>query len=243
MKPLIIILQNPSSFEIRSVLSAILISDKFTYLRSTIEDLTSFKDALIAGAMPIGSVEFVRLAMQVAGIIEPENISYPTGCDKYLCRKIVKTTLGNIENKKCFIKPVLTKQFTGCIFNPCGLNSEIDVLPLFTQIWISEIVEFKSEWRYYIKNHKIIGYSQYHQTNESIDKPNIDIVNEFISQKLAGNYYCADFGVLQNGETALIEVNDAWAIGLYVESISSKQYLDFLWGRWSEIQLNRIFYE
>jgi hypothetical protein len=44
-----------------------------------------------------------------------------------------------------------------------------------------------------------------------------------------------DIGVLSDGRTVLVEVNDAWAIGLYSKALDSKEYLQFLWKRWQTI--------
>ena len=37
------------------------------------------------------------------------------------------------------------------------------------------------------------------------------------------------------GKTVLVEVNDAWAIGLYGRALDPKDYLNFLGNRWKTI--------
>lgn len=46
--------------------------------------------------------------------------------------------------------------------------------------------------------------------------------------------YCLDVGVLDTGETALIEINDAFSCGSY--SMSAETYGDLLTTRWDELK-------
>lgn len=46
--------------------------------------------------------------------------------------------------------------------------------------------------------------------------------------------YAIDFGVLTTGETALIEVNDAFAIGAY-DNVPGDLYLMMLKARWNQL--------
>ena len=45
--------------------------------------------------------------------------------------------------------------------------------------------------------------------------------------------YEIDFGVLANGVTALVEMNEGFALGAY--DIDRKNYTDLIWNRWEEI--------
>ena len=57
------------------------------------------------------------------------------------------------------------------------------------------------------------------------------MVKDFINNPKA---YCIDVGILDNGETALIEINDAFSIGKY--SMSNEVYAELLITRWNEIK-------
>lgn len=48
--------------------------------------------------------------------------------------------------------------------------------------------------------------------------------------------FALDVGVLATGQTALVEVNDAWAIGLYENALSPSEYYRFLISRWDSIR-------
>lgn len=55
--------------------------------------------------------------------------------------------------------------------------------------------------------------------------------------EIASNVFChgfaMDVGVLASGETSLVELNDAWAIGLYDQSITPIAYFFWLLKRWT----------
>lgn len=48
--------------------------------------------------------------------------------------------------------------------------------------------------------------------------------------------YCLDVGVLSTGETALIEVNDGFSVGMY--GMSKELYAELLQTRWKELVEN-----
>jgi hypothetical protein len=50
----------------------------------------------------------------------------------------------------------------------------------------------------------------------------------------APSAYALDVARLQDGSTVLVEVNDAWALGLY-RGLAPRDYAAMLWTRWSEI--------
>ena len=49
--------------------------------------------------------------------------------------------------------------------------------------------------------------------------------------------YCLDAGVLSTGETALIEVNDAFSVGIY--NMPKNVYAELLITRWNELKVNK----
>jgi len=81
-------------------------------------------------------------------------------------------------------------------------------------VFISDIVNFKSEYRYYIINKNIRGMCHYSGMKLI---PDINIVNkmvEHMGNKLGGSYIL-DVGILSTGETALVEVNIGFSFGNY----------------------------
>lgn len=241
-----IILQNISSYETRAVQNAAMLLDDVHCLRSAIEDLTQHAAHLRQGAMPVGSVEFVRAAMSVAGFTEPVNMSYPPQALKFLRRQVQRRHAGEVIGH-WFIKPVATKQFTGFVFdtmaNPRHLNAhDREQYDLFMamdpneEVWVSEVVSFMGEWRYYIVDGRIVGSARYDPDGpDDICAPQEQEVLRCVQDLAIEHPYAIDFGVLTNGESALVEINDAWSIGLYAGALSARDYYAFLQQRWNNL--------
>ena len=80
----------------------------------------------------------------------------------------------------------------------------------------------------------ILGSARYDsEGHDDAPSPCLDVVRACVATMGLGHPYVLDFGVLANGETALVEANDAFAIGLYRGALSPRQYLAFLQARWS----------
>ena len=200
--------------------------------------------------LPIGTVEFIRKAMSLAGIAEPPNFSYPETLRRYLHRTLNQRPAGAILGH-WFIKPIMTKTFTGFAFdislgNPDHLSfhdrDQYNVflsLPPETPVWISEPVTWLSEFRYYVIEGEVRGEGRYDDAPDETPAPDIAIVKE-MARACAGVQGAAaafslDVGVLDTGETALVECNDAWALGYYKGTLSHRDYILMLWKRWEQL--------
>ena len=242
----IVILQNPATYETRSVLSACMLHDGFTPVHSTYNQLDHYKEDLLDGAVPVGSVEFVRRAMSLAAVIEPASMSYPEQARTYLKRKVwqedVERLIGPV-----FVKPVATKSFNGFIFDARTDISDLSEhdqeqrrklmrLPNGTKVWASTPVVWASEWRFYIEEGCIRGVARYDENEpDGLAPPDRDLAERCVRSMNLSHPYAMDLGVLSSGETALVEVNDFWAIGLYGKSLHPLVYLRMLCSRWAEM--------
>lgn len=245
-----------ASFEGRAVVQAALSRD-IVVEQVSIDDLAARRLSLRAGTvLPVGSVEFVREAMSVAGVNEPLCMSYPQVLCDHLLRDVRKQAVGDAlaTPRPLFVKPVSTKLFTGFVFRPDATDEmtaqdreSLDVLRSLrasSHVWVSEPVEFVSEWRYYVKHGRILGAGRYDQDGED-DAPIPDpVVVEAGANTLATHgrlsAFALDYGVLADGRTALVEVNDFWALGLYRGTLSVGDYLSMLCVRWQEILRSRL---
>jgi hypothetical protein len=205
-------------------------------------------------AMPVGSVEFVRSVMHDRGLDEPASISYPAALAAFYGRSIWKTRLDDARAVPgpVFVKPVETKRFTGFVYTRDMPATEYDEhdgaqllamhsLPPGTQVWCAEPVKFVSEWRYYVLAGEVIGAARY-DPDGADDAPGpskavLDLAIVQMSAARAPTAYGIDLGVLSDGRTSIVEVNDAWALGRYGNSVSPRDYLRLLWARWREITL------
>lgn len=228
--PKIIILQKgyPSPVENSAVIVTCAQND-IDLIRQSYETIAPIKNAL-----PVGSVEFIRRYMELSDIKEPENISYPDGFKEYYKRNIAKI-LSKDTPWDVFVKPVRTKDFNGFVNTKPKYNLDRDILYGRSQeVWISDIVEFLAEWRVYISNYRVIGIARYDDRDEEYeDNLALLFANELAEMKVI-KYGSIDVGLTKNGYS-IVECNDAWSLGLYKGSISQRDYISMLWGRWQEL--------
>ena len=188
-----------------------------------------------------GDVDTMFTAMKQLNINYEYN-DYPKCLNKYLHRKIWESSIKDIKTelfneyiiKPIFIKPKnKLKKFTGFIIKSIDDLNKINNAGDNTKIICSEPVNFISEYRCPVINGEIKDLCYYSgDSNINIDKSIVPkMVKEFVNSPKA---YCIDVGVLSSGETALIEVNDAFSIGIY--SMSKEVYAELLITRWNELK-------
>jgi hypothetical protein len=79
----------------------------------------------------------------------------------------------------------------------------------------SEVVEFESEWRCFVLEGRVLDVRRYKGTFRS----------------------SVDLGVLTDGRTAIVEVNDGYSLGAY--GLAAAHYAQLLQARWREIVAGR----
>ncbi|TXI25572.1 MAG: DUF4343 domain-containing protein [Roseateles sp.] len=255
-------LSNPSS-EARAVRQAGLMLDlpvQMVGIDQLVDQPAFFKGMLASGALPVGSVEFLRTAMEVAGIREPEPMSYPPALRPFLGRWLQSMPVGRVQGT-WFVKPTQTKLFTGFVWHASrdqmaaaesGIYGEHDAeqlrvlqaLPPETPVWVAEPVHFLCEWRYYVLEHQVIGAARYDADGlDAAPEPDTHVLKAAIAamqrkgrgECVQPTAYALDLGVLPNGQTVLVEANDAWALGLYGGGPAPRPYLTMLTARWSQL--------
>lgn len=166
-----------------------------------------------------------------------KEIDYPEQLQSFLKRKVWESTINEIykdkKNWNIFVKPKTeTKLFAGKV-----VRSELDFVGMIyedkdIEVLCSELVNFKTEWRCFIRYKEILDIRRYNGDWDT--KINVKIVKDaieaFSSQPAA---FALDFGVNENNETILVEVNDGHSLGTY--GLSSSNYAKFLSARWSEL--------
>ena len=187
--------------------------------------------------------------MTFTGIAEPENLSYPRVLQPYLHRSVEQRDAGTVLGL-WFVKPVDTKAFTGFVFdtldNPDHLScrdraqyNAFLALDPRSRVWVSEPVSWVSEVRYYVLDGEILGEGRYDDGPDDAPLPDPAVVQEMASRFSASRgapvAFALDVGVLEDGSTALVEVNDAWALGFYSGTLAPRQYVQMLWRRWQQL--------
>jgi hypothetical protein len=99
-------------------------------------------------------------------------------------------------------------------------------------IIISEIVNIISEYRCYVMEGKLIGIKHY--LGDVRKFPNVELIDEMIkfykNQPIA---FAIDLGITNEGNTILIEINDAWSLGNY--GLENNLYASMLAKRWHQL--------
>ena len=181
-----------------------------------------------------GSIPFVHTALRQLGRPVPIPNDYPEGSECYLHRNITYGTKVNIVQGKLplFIKPAKSlKMFTGFVCDDID-DYRLRGVHNNTQLMFSNVVNWVSEWRYYCSTKSI--YEGSHYSGNSSIRPDPYTVHEIIqmlgpSSSLDAKVF--DIGVLDTGETALVEINDAYSVGYY-DGVSPMHYQSMISRRW-----------
>lgn len=186
----------------------------------------------------VGGIGNVRKRLEILGFKRNQGeIDYPSSLSQYFGRKIWTTTIQelfkNSQDWNVFIKPKdITKKFVGKVVKEykdfIGLiehNEDIN-------IWCSEIIDFVTEWRCFIRYGEILDIRRYKGAWDT--KLDLSIVESAVKDYGdAPAAYGMDFGNDKEGIMRLVEINDGHSLGTY--GISSLNYAKFLSARWSEL--------
>lgn len=130
-----------------------------------------------------------------------------------------------------FVKPQRTKLFDGI---PVTDNSHLYYFKGLNNVWVwvSPLVEIKSEWRAYIHHGKIVQCTNY--SGDFRVSPSYPYIGSLIDvYHPAPIAYTIDVAVLADGTCDVIEFNDFWAIGSY--GLNCVTYAEMIRNRYYEI--------
>lgn len=196
--------------------------------------------------VPVGTVEFVEEFARVMNLTLPTPLSsFDEELQPYLLRNVREGTIKEALAHE-FVKPRnKVKLFTGCSRSslPGGIDED-------EPVWIIENVPFESEFRFYmhelaIRGAEVYGWARYDDLGVINPEPDVGLVEDIartLSEIGAPNAYSIDIGWRPDIERyCLIEINDAWALGLYNNTDKQsnpptmQQYADMLYSRWVQI--------
>ena len=182
-----------------------------------------------ADYIPVGTVEYVNEYCRVKNITPPTNISYPVELVKFLNRSVWQSSYSFAKEYQ-FVKPRNTKVFTGAVKKDIEETVKDD-----EPVWISDPMTFTAEFRFYIIENHIAGYSRYDDGDDNI-QPDINTVQQMITEYTKSPIgYVLDVGPVDN-KTVLIEVNDGWSLGYYPwGTMTTDKYVELITKRWCEI--------
>lgn len=164
--------------------------------------------------IPIGSIEFVHAFYKHhygVSDLKPINIPEELLSLKYLQRKIFdeKTVQGEGKDKQVFVKSAdKLKSFTDFL--------KVKDIPTGKKLFISEVVDFISEWRAFVYRGQLLDVRCY--SGNFRVSPDYSVIESMIEDfKNSPIAYTLDVGVIdKNGEkTVVIEVHHFYSCGLY----------------------------
>lgn len=103
------------------------------------------------------------------------------------------------------------------------------------KIWCSDVVVWRSEWRVFVIDDRVVGQRHYAGEPWTLPAPNVvtECVGLLAAEPNRPDAYAIDFGILDRGATALVERNDGFSIGSY--GLATENYADLLIARWTQL--------
>lgn len=209
----------------------------------TVKDL--FEDTIPADKDNIvtGHIDQCRRYVKKITGKEPKNLDYPNELLPFMKRKFWKSTLSEIYNQysgnelpnPLFVKSVDQKKITGFVCNNFNdFVTNCSGHDKSTEVYVSEVLNFVSEFRTYIHRHDIVGSFRY--KGDWAISPNRKIVENMLYE-LRNAYmpiaYSIDVGITDTNETVLIECNDGFALGNY--GLNTRVYAEMNRDRWYQM--------
>jgi hypothetical protein len=160
----------------------------------------------------------VTQALQQLEIPVPEPNDYPASLKAFLHRKIWESTVGAV--------------IEGLMQDDAGFfEGASRRLP----VYCSDPVEWKSEFRTYVVRGRIVG--TLHYWGDAAVRPDQEVIFRGVetlqNSGEATAAYGIDFGVLADGKTALMELNDGFGLGSY--GLADDLYTELKLTRWEEL--------
>ena len=188
-------------------------------------------------AIVCGNLGDVWAALAMINREVPEPLDYPDHLDWMLGRDIQRVTLEHVRGlvTQKHVKPVKQKLFGGFVFDPLDPRSRLAVACCAdeTPCFVSDEVEFVSEYRCFFKHDQPIGVRHYRgDAFTSLDKSVYNKALKCCKGKMP-NSFCLDMGVTASGETLLVEATEGYAVGSY--GLAGLVYARFLETRWAQL--------
>ncbi|NOJ97282.1 ATP-grasp domain-containing protein [Corallococcus coralloides] len=196
------------------------------------------RDALVAGDVPT-----VLGALKQLGIPAPETHDYPPSLSSFLHRRVWRSTVRDLKaavlheaGPPVFAKPHgRRKRFTGHVFASVDDLLYLERASESTEIVCSEVVRWQSEFRVFVVHGSVVGTRHYagdpsYRVDEGQVRRAVQLLEE-AGEGTAG--YAVDFGVLESGQTAIVEWNDGFSLGAY--GLGQGPYTDLTLARWLEL--------
>ncbi len=188
-----------------------------------------------------GDMDVMHGAMKQLGIEPPAPNDFPASLQPWLHRKVWRASIRSLEQaleqgREVFAKPAgRRKRFTGRVFTSPGDRYYLAGTSAQEPLWCSDIVRWLSEFRVYVVAGEVVSIHSYDgDASVGLDESSLrEAIAAFTASGEAPAAYGIDFGVLDSGETALVEANDGYSLGAY--GIDAEPYTRLLFTRWQQL--------
>ena len=197
-------------------------------------------EGLLRSDIIVGWIGNVKKGLINLGIEPPKELDYPESLRKYLGRKVWLDKMNRIatahDEWPVFVKPVAGKQFVGKLVKGVGDMIGMGEQGVDRDIWCSDPMDFKSEWRTFVRYGQMLDSRCY--KGDFRVSPDWSVVEEAIKAYTdQPASFTMDVGpVLQEDgtyKTCIVEVNDGYAMGGY--GLFPTQYAKMISARWCEM--------
>ncbi|MEL6735103.1 MAG: ATP-grasp domain-containing protein [Pseudomonadota bacterium] len=210
------------------------------------EEVSMFREetfddiALGENDLVVGGVGYVKRGMRRLGMETPQIDSIPDAISSFAGRSVWHSTMGELrkrvnDGEVIFAKPQpdRLKAFNGRLYS--GFRDLISTAHVDDEepIECSEPLQLLSEHRCYVLRGDPIGLRHY--AGDPLMLPDTGVIRAALKAYTDGPMgYAMDFGVTNDGQTVVIEVNDGYAIGAY--GLHPVRYANIIQARWDEIR-------
>lgn len=159
---------------------------------------------------------------------------YPLELNDFMYRDVKEVNVEDVSMGN-FFKPLPEdhKMFSPVVKSDtlqCSLI--LGRIPKEHKVLSTQAVKFLSEYRVYVTNGDILDICYY--KGDPLELPDAKVIREMVS--LVSHYsvsFSVDVGILESGETALVEMNDFCCLGNY--GLNAREYAMAIANRWTEI--------
>ncbi|MEM6667687.1 MAG: ATP-grasp domain-containing protein [Pseudomonadota bacterium] len=199
-------------------------------------DLPLKRNDIVVGGVGIVHKALERLKLRVRSIE-----SIPSSLAGFAGRKtwrgpMIEARRAVERGEQLFVKPLptQTKLFTGKPLRAFADLLSTAHVPDETVVDCAELTPFVSEYRTFVMHGEIMGVRHY--AGDPLLFPDPERVRAAITAfEEAPASYALDMGVVEDGRTLLVEVNDSYATGAY--GLTPAIYAAVIEARWKELWL------
>ena len=219
-------------------------------IRARPDELAAHARALrTGGCLPVGTPAFMRLAIQLAHLPEPDWTCWPSRLVAYMLSQPKRVTAASAlrMRRPLVVHPLATDQFKPFLLADSVRNMSPDdlehlrrlrQLPANEPVRVSPALELAAEWRYYVLHGEVVGSAPCSPTKPESACPALEDVSAIVAAIPDDAAYAVDVGLLRDGGSTLLRVHDPLRVELIPLGSDRPSPLSFLrmqWTRWLEL--------